>query len=194
LPWPGDETAKASRKEVNPLPVSKQKKQETIEELKEMLGRSHVVVLSEYRGLTAAQMSHLRNKLRPMNSKMLVAKNTLVLKSLEELGLPQPQDLLQGPTALGMVFGDMGQPVRAILDFARENEFFKVKGGMMGARLISPKEVQILPQLPTTEVLRAQALGGVVSPIAGFVGVLDGALRGLLYALDAHAEQLGQPS
>ena len=176
------------------MPVSKQKKQETIEELKEMLGRSHVVVLSEYRGLKAAQLSQLRSKLRPMNGKMLVAKNTLVLKGLGELGLPQPEDLLQGPTALSLVFGEMGQPVRAVLDFARENEFFKVKGGIMGTRVITPKEVQMLPQLPSSDVLRAQALGGVVAPISGFVGVLDSAIRGLLYALDAHAEQLGQPS
>ncbi len=176
------------------MPVTKQKKQESIEQLKEMLGRSHVVVLSEYRGLTATQLSQLRNKLRPMNSKMLVAKNTLVLKSLGELGLPQPEDLLQGPTALSMVFGEMGQPVRAILDFARDNEFFKVKGGMMGSRMISPKDVQTLPFLPSSDVLRAQALGSVVSPVTSFVGVLDSTIRGLLYALDAHAEQLGQPS
>jgi large subunit ribosomal protein L10 len=139
-------------------------------------------------------MSQLRNKLRPMGSRMLVAKNTLVLKSLEQLGLPQPQDLLQGPTALSIVFGEMGQPVRAILDFARETEVFKVKGGLMGTRLISVPEVQMLPQLPAPEVLRAQALGGVVSPISGFVGVLDSAIRGLLYALNARADQLGQPS
>jgi len=176
------------------LAVTKQKKQETIEELKEMLGRSHVVVLSEYRGMTAAQLSQLRNKLRPMNSKMLVAKNTLVLKSLEALGLPQPENLLQGSTALGMVFGDLAQPVRTMLDFTRESEFFKVKGGMMGSRVITTKEVQMLPHLPSAEVLRAQALGGVVAPVSGFIGVLDGAIRGLLYALDAHAEQLGKPS
>jgi large subunit ribosomal protein L10 len=176
------------------LPVSKQKKQETIEELKEMLGRGQVTILSDYRGLTAAQMNQLRNKLRPMGSKMLVAKNTLVLKSLEQLGLPQPQDLLQGPTALSIVFGEMSQPVRAILDFSRETQGFKVKGGLMGARLISKQEVQMLPQLPAPEVLRAQALGGVVSPVTGFVGVLDSAIRGLLYALGGRAEQMGQPS
>lgn len=176
------------------MPVSKQKKQETIEELKEMLGRSQVVILSDYRGLTAGQMSQLRNKLRPLGSRMLVAKNTLVLKSLEELGLPQPKDLLQGPTALSIVFGEMNQPVRALLDFARETEVLKVKGGLMGARLMSEREVQMLPQLPPPAVLRAQALGGVVSPISGFVGVLDSAIRGLVYALGARAEQMGQPS
>ena len=176
------------------MPVSKQKKQETIEELKEMLGRSKAVILSDYRGLSAKQMSQLRNKLRPFGGRMLVAKNTLVLKSLEELGLPQPEDLLQGPTALSMIFGELNEPVRALLDFARETDVLKIKGGLMGAHLMSVQEVQMLPQLPAPEVLRAQALGAMVSPIAGFVGVLDGAVRGLLYVLNAHAEQMGQPS
>jgi large subunit ribosomal protein L10 len=176
------------------LPVSKQKKQESIEELKEMLSRSQAVILSDYRGLTAAQMNQLRNKLRPLDSRMLVAKNTLVLKSLEELGLPQPAQLLQGPTALTMIFGDMGQPVRAILDFAKETEFFRTKGGLMGAHLMSVPEVLMLPQLPATDALRAQALGTVVSPMTGLVGVLDSALRGLLYALGSRADQLGEPS
>jgi len=176
------------------LPASKQKKQETIEELKEILGRSKAVILSDYRGLTAQQMSQLRNKLRPLGSRTLVAKNTLVLKSLAELGLPQPEDLLQGPTALSVVYGELNQPVRALLDFARETGALKVKGGLMGAHLMSIQEIQMLPQLPGQETLRAQALGGVVSPISGFVGVLDGMVRGLLYALNARAEKMGQPS
>ena len=176
------------------MPVSKQKKQETIEGLKEMLGRSRAVILSDYRGLTAQQLSQLRNKLRPLGSKMLVAKNTLVLKSLDELGLPQPEDLLQGPTALSMIFGELNQPVRALLDFARETDVLKVKGGLMGTYLMSVPEVQMLPLLPSEEVLRAQALGGLASPVAGFIGVLDGAVRGLLYVLQARADQIGEPS
>ena len=175
------------------MPATKEKKQETIEELKELLARSSVVVVSDYRGLTATQMSQLRNRLRPLHSRFLVAKNTLVLKSLEEMGLPfQPEELLQGPSALGVVFGDTAQPVRTLLDFARENDKLKIRGGWMGERLISKADVLMLPSLPATEVLRAQALGNVVSPLSGFVGILDGALRGLLYVLQARAEQLGE--
>ena len=172
------------------MPVSKDKKQETIQELKDLLTRSNVVIVGEYRGLTAAQLSQLRNKLRPHNSRFLVTKNTLVLKTLEEMGSFQPEDILQGPSALGVVFGDMAQPVRTMLDFARENEAFKIRGGWMGDRLISKGDVQMLPSLPATEVLRAQAVGSVVSPVSSFVGVLDGALRGLIYVLQARAEQL----
>ncbi len=174
------------------MPVSKEKKQETIQELKDILTRSTVVVIGEYRGLTAAQLSLLRNRLRPFNSRFLVTKNTLVLKSLEEMGGVHAEEILQGPSALGVTFGDTAQPVRTILDFARENDALKIRGGWMGDRLLSKSDVQMLPTLPATEVLRAQTLGSVVSPVSGFVGVLDGALRGLVYVLQARADQLGE--
>lgn len=174
------------------MPVTREKKHETIEQLRELISRSKVVIVSDYRGLTAGQLSQLRNKLRPLGSRMMVAKNTLVLRSLADLGMPQPEDLLQGPTVLSFVFGDLGQPVRAILDFARETEFLKVKGGLMGSLVIGAGDVAMLPTLPSEQTLRAEALGALTAPVSGLVGVLDSALRGLLYVLDARAEQLGQ--
>lgn len=174
------------------MPVTREKKQETLESLKEMLARSSVVILSDYRGLTASQMHELRKKLRPFDSKFLVAKNTLVSKALSELGLPQPADMLQGPTALGLCFGDFHQPLRTITDFARENEILKVKGGLMGNYVLQPEDIKALMTLPEPAVLRAEALGAMQSPLAGLIGLLDGVLRGLVYVLDARAEQLGK--
>jgi len=174
------------------LAISKEKKQQRVAELKEMLTQSKAVIFSDYRGLTATQMAELRNKLRPLNSKLLVAKNTLVLRSLEELGLPQPVELLQGPTALSFCFGDFGPPVRTLMEFARGTEILSVKGGLLGTRVMDVRDVQVLTELPALEVLRAQALGSLQSPIGGFVSLLDSALRGLLCALTARAEQLGQ--
>ena len=174
------------------MPITREKKQETIEQLKEMLTRSKATIISDYRGLTASQMSRLRSKLRPLDSKLLVAKNTLVLKSLEELGLPQPEELLQGPTALSFCFGEPNQPVRAIMEFARETDILSIKGGLLGSRVMTVDDVKLLPTLPSEGVLRAEALGSLQAPVAGFVGLLDGALRGLLYVLNARAEQLGQ--
>ena len=174
------------------MPVSKDKKQETIQELKDILSRSSAVVVAEYRGLTAAQLSQLRNRLRPYNSRFLVTKNTLVLKTLQEIGSLQPEEMLQGPSALGVAYGETALPVRTMLDFARENEAFKIRGGWMGERLMSKSDVQLLPTLPATDILRAQAVGNIVSPVSGFVGVLEGALRNIIYVLQARADQLGE--
>jgi len=174
------------------LAISKEKKQQIIGELKEMLASSQATIISDYRGLTATQMAELRSKLRPFNSKFMVAKNTLVLKGLEELGMPQPEDILQGPTALSFLFADINQPLRAIMDFARTTAVLTIKGGLLGNRVMSASDVQVLSNLPGPETVRAMALAGLQSPLSGFVGLLDTALRGVLYALDAHAEQLGK--
>lgn len=170
---------------------SKVQKQQTVVELKELLGRSQAVIVSDYRGLTAGQMAELRGKLRRLDSKFLVAKNSLVLRSLAELGLPQPTSVLEGPTAIGFCFGDIQAPARVLLDFARETDVLRVKGGLLGQRIMEAADVQTLVDLPGTNVLRSQVVAGVQSPVTGLVGLMEGALRGLLYVLSARAEQLG---
>ncbi len=174
------------------MAISKEKKEQVVSELTEMLARSKATVIADYRGLTAAQMGELRNKLRPLDSRFLVAKNTLILRSLEEASLPKPEDLLQGPTALGICFENIREPLKAIMEFAKETEFLAIKGGLMGERIISPAEVKTLSEMPGVDVLRAQTLAGLQSPMSGLVGLLDSVLSGLLYALDARAEQLGE--
>lgn len=163
-----------------------------VAELKEMLTGSKAVIISDYRGLTAGQMAELRNKLRPFESRFLVAKNTLILRSLQEVGLPTLEEMLQGPTALSFCFGDLRQALQVMQEFAKETEHLRIKGGLLGERVMDVQDVQVLAGLPETEILQAQTLASVQSPISGFVGLLDGALRGLLYVLNARAEQMGE--
>ena len=174
------------------MAITKEKKQESVSELKDLLSRSQAVILTEYRGLTAGQMATVRNKLRPFNSRFMVAKNTLVARSLTELGNPAPEELLQGPTALGFCFGDFREPVRVLMDLARETDILTIKGGLVGHSVLNKDGAQALTTFPSTEALRAQVVGGLQSPASGLVGVLDGALRGLLYVLDARTEQMGE--
>jgi large subunit ribosomal protein L10 len=174
------------------LAISKEKKQQVVAELKEMLERSNVVVLSDYRGLTAGQMAELRNKLRPLDSRFMVAKNTLILRSLQELGLPDLEGLLQGPTALSFLFGEFGQPLQELRQFAKETESLRIKGGLQGERVLDAQQIHTLAELPAIGVLQAQTLASVQSPVSGFVGLLDGAIRGVLYALSARAQQMGE--
>ena len=176
------------------MAISKQRKQESVAELKEMLSRSKAVILSDYRGLTAAQMASVRNRLRPLDGRFLVAKNTLLAKSLEGVGLPVPEELLKGPTAVSFCFADFREPVRAMLDLAKETNVLSVKGGLLGNQILDAETVRSLPSLPTPDTLRAQALGGLQSPVSGFVGVLDSALRSLVYVFRARAEQMGEPA
>ena len=174
------------------MAISKDKKQQQLIQLKELITRSEAVVFSNYRGLTASQMAELRNKLRPFNSTFMVAKNSIVSRSLDELGLPQAGEMLKGPTALTFCFEDITAPARTMAQFGTETRILSVKGGLLGARIIDAGQVQTLATLPAQPVLLAETLGTLQSPLSSLVGVLDGALRSLLYVLDARAEQLGE--
>jgi len=176
------------------LAISRERKEQLVAELNELLSRSSVVVLSDYRGLTASQMSELRDKLRPSGSKLTVAKNSLMRRSLAESKLPELDALLEGPTAVSFISGAYGEPLREMKAFADETEMLKIKGGLLGDRVLSAGDVQVLVDLPATDVLRAQVLGSVQSPVSGLVGVLDSVLRGLLYVLSAKADQMGEAS
>jgi large subunit ribosomal protein L10 len=174
------------------LAISKDKKQQVVAELKEMLTRSKAVVISDYRGLTAGQMADLRSRLRPLESRFLVAKNTLISRSLQEVGLPALEEMLQGPSALSLCFGEFSQPLQAMREFARESETLRIKGGLLGDRVLDVQDVQVLAELPGTEVVQAQTLASVQAPVSGFVGLFEGALRGLLHALNARVAQMGE--
>lgn len=174
------------------MAISREKKQQVVTELNEMLTRSNAVIISDYRGLSAGQMTELRNRLRPLDSRFFVAKNRLILRSLEEMGLPKPEEILRGPTAMSFCFGDLGQALQEMRKFGKETGLLKTKGGLLGDRVLDVQDVQVLTDLPPQRVLQAQTVATVQSPVSSFVGLLDGALRGLLYALDARAEQMGE--
>lgn len=174
------------------MAISREKKEKVVAELKELLAQSSAVVISDYRGLTGQQMAQLRRRLRPMNGKFIVAKNSLIVRSLQEAGHPTLEDMLQGPSALGLFFGDYAQPLREMTEFSREAEALRIKGGLLGDRVMSAEDVKTLSELPSVEVLRAQVLGSVQGPVSAIVGIFEGALRGVLYVLGARLGQLGE--
>ncbi len=176
------------------MAITREKKEQQVSELKDLLTQSTAVVICDYRGLTAVQMANLRNKLRPFKARVMVAKNTLVLRTLAELGMPQPEEMLQGPSSFSILYGDLAAPIRALLEFRRDNEALVVKGGILGSQIMDPARVQLLVTLPGIEVLRAEALGGLQAPMAGLLGIFDGALQGLVGVLHARTEQMEKAS
>src|SRR5690606_40275853 len=92
---------------------------------------------------------------------------------------------LSGPSALAFAKEDPVATAKALSDFARESRVLEVRGGVLGGKPLGPDDVKALADLPPREVLLAQVVGGIQAPIAGFVFVLQGTLRKLVYALDA---------
>lgn len=176
------------------MPISRQEKEEQVQSLTEQFQKSQVIVWTEYRGLTTPRLEQLRRALRPHDAEFRVVKNTLARLALERAGLPISEEMLAGPTAAGMIYGDIAAAARAMADFAATNREFAVKGGQANARLLAADQIAELVHLPSREVLLSRVLGGINAPVSGLVTVLSGTVRGLVNVLQAHARKLEEAS
>jgi len=172
------------------LAISKAKKEELVADYAERLRRSQAVILTDYRGLSVADIQSLRKRLRELDTGYQVAKNTLLRLALQEAGLPAVDHLLEGPTAIGFCYREVTPVARAVVEFSREKESFVIKGGLVGRQTLGPAEVAALADLPSREVLLAHLLGAFQAPIAGLLRVFNGPLQGLMTVLKGRMEQL----
>lgn len=167
------------------------KKTETIARFTEMLSRSTLTVVTDYRGLKVADLQELRATLRPLNAEAHVAKNTLTARAAVEAGVPRLEEQLAGPTMLVTAFGDPVAVAKAVGDFARTTRILTVRGGLSGQRIITPEDVASIATLPSRDVLLGRLLGQIQAPLYGLVSVLGGTIRQFAYVLQARIEQLG---
>jgi large subunit ribosomal protein L10 len=164
-----------------------QKKVETVQELKGRFENATLVISAEYRGLTVKEMQDLRRKLRDGGLEVRVVKNTLVKLAAEDAGTPELFDIVEGPTALAITFGDVIDAAKAVAGYAGAAPMaFKVRGGYMEGSVLSADDLKELVKIPPRPVLIAQFMGQIQSPLAGFIGLLDAPLQefaGLTQAL-----------
>ena len=172
------------------MAITKKKKQELVAQYTDLLSRSQATILTDYRGLTATEISGLRNKLREVDSQYHVIKNTLFRLALQNVGHSVPEELLVGPVAVSFCLGEIPPSAKTLVDFAKDSKVLIIKGGLLSGKAIGVEDIQALASLPSREVLLAQVLAGMQSPISGLVTVLSGPIRGLLNVLKARSEQL----
>ena len=138
-----------------------------VEDLTGKFRDSSGAVLTEYRGLTVAQMSELRGNLRG-NATFTVTKNTLAKLAATEAGLgDQVGSLLSGPSAIAFVDGDVAQAAKSLLDFAKAHPLLIIKGGVLDGKALTPAEVGKLADLEPREVLLAKLAGAMKASMAG---------------------------
>lgn len=172
------------------MAITKERKEELVAQYADLLSRSQAVIFTDYRGLTAAQIGGLRNKLREVDSRYHVIKNRLLRLALQNAGQPVPEEIMDGPVAASFCLGEVSPVAKALADFAKESKILTIKGGLLGSSVMSAADVEALANLPSREVLLAQVLAGMQAPISGLVTVLGGTIRGLLNVLNARVEQL----
>lgn len=173
------------------MALTRQEKEQMLQEYGERLQRAQVLIWADYRGTTVSQIQDLRGKLRPVGAEAMIVKNTLMRLALEKANLPVPSDTMAGPSAVTFVYDDVTAAAKVVTGFASANDrVFRIKGGMAGGKAIDAAQVSTLTTLPSREVLLGRVLGGIQAPVSGLVGTLAAVLRGLMTVLNARAEQL----
>ncbi|ETK33076.1 50S ribosomal protein L10 [Microbispora corallina] len=174
--------------------MAKADKAGAIAELANEFEGSSAAVLTEYRGLTVAQLKQLRVSLGG-NAKFAVAKNTLTKIAANNAGITALDDLLQGPTAIAFVKGDVVEAAKGLRDFAKANPLLVIKGGVVDGKSMTPSEITQLADLESREVLLAKLAGALKakqSQAAATFAALPTQMARLAEALRAKREEAGE--
>ena len=168
-------------------------KEEQVKLLADKFRNAKVAVLTDYRGLTVQQLEDLRSRLRTSDIEYRIVKNTLARRAATESGHDDLQTELKGPMAIAFGYQDLAAPSRLLGDFVRTTRLrLDIIGGLVEGRVFGADQVRQLAELPSREVLIAQLLGTLQSPMAQLVGAIQAPiqeLRGLLEALREKKEK-----
>jgi large subunit ribosomal protein L10 len=155
--------------------VANQEKTAAVAAITERFQGSSAAVLTEYRGLSMAQLTQLRRSLGDGTTYAIV-KNTLTKLAASEAGFPVPEELLTGPTAIAFISGDPVEAARGLRDFSRTNPLLVIKGGVLDGRPLSPEEVRRLADVEPREVLLARLAGAMQGSLAKAAGLFQAPL------------------
>jgi large subunit ribosomal protein L10 len=169
--------------------VNKEQKAAVVDEVAEAIQSAEAVFAVDYRGISVTQAAELRGRLIEADAALRVVKNTLTERAADKAGAETLKELLEGPTALTFVHGDIAMAAKAIATFRRENELPQWKGGTMGGDPLTVEQIESIAKLPARDVLNAQLAGTIASPLTGLVRGLNALIAGLAIQLSQIAEQ-----
>lgn len=152
--------------------IIKQKEQE-VNELAAKFKDAKIILLTDYRGINVTDVTGLRSDLRNANAEYKVIKNNIVKRALNLNGEAGLDDVLAGPTAVVVGTEDYLTPLKAIYKFAKENDFYKIKGGIIEGKVMTVEEIITLAKLPSREELIAKLAGALLGNITKLAVALD---------------------
>lgn len=157
-------------------------------DLSDKFQRANAAILAEYRGLTVAELSELRGKLREIDAEFKVVKNRVAKVSISE-DAPDAKPIvegLKGPVGVVFVYGDTVEAAKSVLEFAKENkDHFKVTQGLMDGQPVTEENIKEIASLPSREEMMGKIVGSLVAPHRNLVGVLNGVQRQLVQVINA---------
>lgn len=147
-------------------------KKEKVQVLAEKFKKAKMIVLTEYRGISVEDDTKLRATIRNNGDEYSVVKNSIIAHAAKEAGI-EGLDNLEGPTAVVIGYEDYITPAKAINDYAKDNEFYTIKAGVMDGKLVDVSEVKKLANLPSKDTLYAMLASALLGNIRNFAVVID---------------------
>lgn len=153
--------------------------------MSEKFSRSSAVLLTEYKGLTVAEIGTLRDFLKEVGAEYKVAKNTLCTIAAKGTPVESAKDMFIGPTGIAFGFADPIAATKKVLEYAEKNDKFKVKAGVIEGKLYSLDDIKALSKLPSKKVLLGMLAGAFQAPLSKLAGALNATISQFAYALEA---------
>ncbi len=148
-------------------------KKEEVSKLAAEMKEAKIILLTDYRGINVTDVTNLRTDLRNVNAKYTVIKNNITRRALAECGIEGLDDKLVGPTAVIMSNEDYLEPAKAIYNFTKNNDYYKIKGGVIEGKVMTAEEIITLAKLPSRETLLSMLAGALLGNISKVAVALD---------------------
>lgn len=168
------------------MATSRTKKEEQLAKLESGFQKAKGVAFSGYSGMSVAQMSEMRKKMREENVEFVVGKKTLIRKAA---GMEIGNEILEGQVGVAFSFDDEVAAARITKELGKVAKTLELKGGVMEGKIIGAEEVKYLASLPGKKELQAKVVGGLINPVRGFVATLNGVISGFARVIGAIQEQ-----
>ena len=148
-------------------------KKEEVSKLAAEMKEAKIILLTDYRGINVTDVTNLRTDLRNVNAKYTVIKNNITRRALAEAGIEGLEDKVVGPTAVIMSNEDYLEPAKAIYNFSKNNDYYKIKGGVIEGKVMTAEEIITLAKLPSRETLLSMLAGALLGNISKVAVALD---------------------
>ena len=170
---------------------NKEKKVQIVDSLEQVFSRCNIAILTDYRGISATEMTGLRRRLREAGIEYRVVKNTLARFAAQRVGREELLSFFEGPVAIAFGYDDITEPAKALAGYIEDSKVtMGIRGGFLPDRLLTSEDIDTLSKVPSREVLLAKVVGGIQSPISALVSRLTAPMSGIIGVLQSRIQQM----
>lgn len=176
------------------MAITREKKEELVEEYRQLVETSRGLILSSFSGLTVRATEDLRGEIRKAGGEFHIVKNSLIKLAMEQAGVPVPDGSLEGTTAIGFAEVDIPRVAKAMVDLATDARILQIKAGIVEGQVYDAAQIRQLAELPPLPEVRAQLLALIKRPSGGVVHALSASVQQVVNVVKAYSESEVAPS